>query len=415
MDRWIEFVRAQSHPVLLFAGVAAVLLLATLISEWLRWRTRERPSAVIANLVARIRAWWVMVLLVGVAFALGRVGMIVQFALVSLFALREFITLAPTRRSDYYALLAAFYLALPLQYWLVYTDWYGLYTLLIPVYAFLLLPILSAVGEDTTRYLERTAKVQWGLMICVFCISHVPALINLKIPGYEGRNLLLVAFLVIVVQSSDVLQYIWGKLCGKRLIAPLIPGFKDLYPAIDVRLRLSDRRVDITAEGLDVAFLLGPLEDSNLRVRPIAECRRVLAASPDYIARRGMPRSGRDLVEDRHACLMLRYPGAREFIWTLVTPEGPRRFEVTGPFESDDGDVLTGWALAGRGIILKPVFEIAELLRSGELVSVAEETPPQEVRLAALFPHKRLQDPKIRLFIEHMVAACKKAVARLAA
>ena len=202
---------------------------------------------------------------------------------------------------------------------------------------------------------------------------------------------------------------------GKRLIAPLIPGFKDLYPAIDVRLRLSDRRVDITAEGLDVAFLLGPLEDSNLRVRPIAECRRVLAASPDYIARRGMPRSGRDLVEDRHACLMLRYPGAREFIWTLVTPEGPRRFEVTGPFESDDGDVLTGWALAGRGIILKPVFEIAELLRSGELVSVAEETPPQEVRLAALFPHKRLQDPKIRLVIEHMVAACKKAVARLAA
>ncbi len=202
---------------------------------------------------------------------------------------------------------------------------------------------------------------------------------------------------------------------GKRLIAPLIPGFKDLYPAIDVRLRLSDRRVDITAEGLDVAFLLGALEDSNLRVRPIAECRRVLAASPDYIARRGMPRSGRDLVEERHACLMLRYPGAREFIWTLVTPEGPRRFEVTGPFESDDGDVLTGWALAGRGIILKPVFEIAELLRSGELVSVAEETPPQEVRLAALFPHKRLQDPKIRLFIEHMVAACKKAVARLAA
>ncbi|PJN95823.1 LysR family transcriptional regulator [Amaricoccus sp. HAR-UPW-R2A-40] len=200
---------------------------------------------------------------------------------------------------------------------------------------------------------------------------------------------------------------------GKRLIAPLIPGFKDLYPAIDVRLRLSDRRVDITAEGLDVAFLLGPLEDSNLRVRPIADCRRVLAASPQYVARRGMPKSGRDLVEEKHACLMLRYPGAREFVWTLVTPEGPRRFEVTGPFESDDGDVLTGWALTGRGIILKPVFEIAELLRAGELLVVAEETPPQEVRLAALFPHKRLQDPKIRLFIEHMVAACRKAVARL--
>ncbi|UNP30395.1 phosphatidate cytidylyltransferase [Lysobacter gummosus] len=228
MKDWIGFAHGLPHSVLLFAGVAGVLLIATVIAEWLRWKTRERPSAVVANLVARIRAWWVMALVVGLAFAIGRVGMIVLFALVSLFALREFITLAPTRRGDYYALLAAFYLALPLQYWLVYTDWYGLYTLLIPVYAFLLLPILSTIGGDTTRYLERTAKVQWGLMICVFCISHVPALINLRIPGYEGRNLLLIAFLVIVVQSSDVLQYVWGKLCGKRLIAPKLSPSKTL-------------------------------------------------------------------------------------------------------------------------------------------------------------------------------------------
>lgn len=200
---------------------------------------------------------------------------------------------------------------------------------------------------------------------------------------------------------------------GKRLIAPLIPGFKDLYPQVDVRLRLSDRRLDVTAEGLDVAFLLGELEDSNLRVRPVADCRRVLAASPDYVERRGMPADGRALVEDRHSCLLLRFPGAREFNWTLVTPDGPRRFEVTGPFESDDGDVLTGWALSGRGIVLKPVFEIAEHLLSGKLVAVAEANPPQEVRLAALFPHKRLQDPKIRLFIDHMVAACKKALAQM--
>src|SRR5688572_18789531 len=79
---------------------------------------------------------------------------------------------------------------------------------------------------------------------------------------------------------------------GKRLIAPLIPGFKDAYPEIDVRLRLSDRRLDITAEGLDMIFMLGALEDSNLRVRPIAECRRVLAASPAYLATRPYPRSG---------------------------------------------------------------------------------------------------------------------------
>ncbi|WP_019660829.1 phosphatidate cytidylyltransferase [Stenotrophomonas hibiscicola] len=212
---------------LLFAGVGAVLVLATLVAETLRWRQRGRPSAVIANLVSRIRAWWVMAIVVGLALFFGRAGVIVLFAIISLFALREFITLAPTRSGDYYALLAAFYIVLPWQYYLVWIDWYGMYTLLIPVYAFLFLPILSTIGGDTTHYLERTAKVQWGLMICVFCISHVPLLLNLHVPGYDpARNVLLFAFLVIVVQSSDVLQYIWGKLLGKHLIAPKLSPSK---------------------------------------------------------------------------------------------------------------------------------------------------------------------------------------------
>lgn len=222
----ITTLRTLSEPALLFGGIFAVLLLATVIAEALRWRTRGRSNPVIANLIARIRAWWVMAALVGASFWIGREGVILLFALVSLFALREFITLTPTRRSDYYALLVAFYVVLPLQYWLVYIDWYGLYALLIPVYAFLLLPILATVGGDTTRYLERAAKVQWGLMVCVFCIAHVPALLNLHIAGYEGRNLLLIAFLVIVVQSSDVLQYVWGKLAGRRLIAPRLSPSK---------------------------------------------------------------------------------------------------------------------------------------------------------------------------------------------
>ncbi|KGQ18238.1 Phosphatidate cytidylyltransferase [Lysobacter dokdonensis DS-58] len=222
----IEFLRQWPQTVLLFGGIFAVLILATAIAEALRWRTRGRPNTVVDNLVARIRAWWVMAAVMAAAFWLGRTGMIVLFALVSLFALREFITLTPTRRNDYWALAVAFYLVLPGQYWLVYTDWYGMYTLLIPVYAFLLLPILSTHGGDTTAFLERTSKVQWGLMICVFCISHVPALLNLHIPGFEGRNLLLIAFLVIVVQSSDVLQYLWGKLAGKHLIAPRLSPSK---------------------------------------------------------------------------------------------------------------------------------------------------------------------------------------------
>lgn len=202
---------------------------------------------------------------------------------------------------------------------------------------------------------------------------------------------------------------------GKRLIAPLIPAFKDEYPEIDVRLRLSDRKLDITAEGLDMAFLLGALEDSNLRVRPIAECRRLLVAAPAYLATRPRPMAGQDLLDQHHDCLLHRYPGAREFVWTLITPDGPQRYEVSGSLESDDGDVLTAWALAGRGIILKPVFEIAEHLASGALVPVAEQTPPQDIQLACLYPHKRLQDPKSRLFMDYMVAACRRELAAMLA
>ena len=199
---------------------------------------------------------------------------------------------------------------------------------------------------------------------------------------------------------------------GKRLIAPLIPAFNDLYPEIDVRLRLSDRRIDMTAEALDMAFVLGTLEDSNFRVRPIADCPRVLVAAPAYLAEHPHPRTGRDLIDQHHACLLHRYPGAREFVWTLTTPDGPQRFEVQGRLESDDGDVLTAWALAGRGIILKPAFEIADHLASGALVPVCEETPPLPVSLACLFPSKRLQDPKSRLFIDFMVTAIKRELAR---
>jgi DNA-binding transcriptional LysR family regulator len=195
---------------------------------------------------------------------------------------------------------------------------------------------------------------------------------------------------------------------GKRLIAPHVPDFKDAYPDISVRLRMSDRNVDLTREGVDIAFHLGNLADSALRLTNIAECPRVLCAAPDYLARRGTPAGGDDLVADGHDCLMLRFPGADETRWTLVTDSGPKRFDVSGPFESDDGDVLTAWALDGRGIAMKPVFEIAEHLRSGALVPVARTTPPEPAQLACLYPHKRFQDPKIQLFIDFMVKRCKQ-------
>jgi DNA-binding transcriptional LysR family regulator len=200
---------------------------------------------------------------------------------------------------------------------------------------------------------------------------------------------------------------------GRRAIAPHVPAFKDEYPQIDVRLRLSDRIIDITAEGLDVAFHLGTLEDSNLKVRAIADCPRLLCAAPAYLDRRGMPEDGEALVRDKHDCLNLRFPGAREFQWTLQTPTGPRKYGISGPFESDDGDVLTGWALDGRGIVLKPLFEVAEYLRIGSLVPVATATPPLPVKLTCLYPHRRFKDPKIRLFIDFMSGRIRSDLAAL--
>ncbi len=205
----------------LFAGVAAVLLLASAVGLTLKRAVAHgQPHSVIDNLNARVNAWWLMVGAIAAAFALGHGGVIALFFFISFYALREFITLLATRRADHPAIVASFFLVLPVQYALVWTGWYGLFAIFIPVYAFLVLPILAALGGDTRCFLERTAKVQWGLMISVFCISHVPALVMLDIPGFEGRNLLLIAFLVIVVQGSDVLQYVWGKLLGKHKVAP---------------------------------------------------------------------------------------------------------------------------------------------------------------------------------------------------
>lgn len=198
---------------------------------------------------------------------------------------------------------------------------------------------------------------------------------------------------------------------GRRLIAAEIPAFHALYPLIHIRLRLSDRKVDLTAEGLDAAFFLGLPMDSTLRIRKIADCPRLLCAAPAYVAARGRPQTVEELAT-RHACLNLRYPGATEFQWPLQTADGVRRIAVQGPFESDDGDVLTGWALDGRGIVMKPVFEVAEYLRDGRLVPVATATPPVHTQLSCLSQHRRFRDPKIRLFSDFISAHIREALRR---
>lgn len=212
--------------VLLFGGVIAVLVAASVTGALLKRRARGEASPTVENLIARVNAWWVMVALLGVAIAGGKTAVVVLYAATSFFALREFITLTDTRRGDHWALLVAFFVALPVQYYLVWVEWYGLFSIFIPVYGFLLMPAIAALRQDTDHFLSRVAAQQWALMICVYCASHVPALLTLRVPGYEGREVLLVAFLIIVVQGSDVLQYVFGKLYGRRKVAPLLSPSK---------------------------------------------------------------------------------------------------------------------------------------------------------------------------------------------
>jgi phosphatidate cytidylyltransferase len=219
----------QDTLIALFSGIFTVLAIASVIGALLKYRLAPNASnAVIDNLNARTNAWWVMILLMGGAIWIGKNGILALFAFISLQSLREFVSLTHTRRGDHRALLWSFFCFLPLQYYLIAVDWYGLFSILIPVYAFLLLPISASLGSDTTRFLERAAKVQWGLMICVYCISHVPALLTLQITGYHGRNMLLIVFLILTVQSSDVFQYVWGKLLGKHKISATISPSKTL-------------------------------------------------------------------------------------------------------------------------------------------------------------------------------------------
>ncbi|MCW2486893.1 phosphatidate cytidylyltransferase [Candidatus Symbiopectobacterium sp. NZEC127] len=209
--------KVDNELLLLLGGLFILLMVASLIGFML---SRRKQNDTIANLNARIRAWWVMCTISVIAMLIGPIGSVVLFTLMSFYALRECVTLTPTRRGDHEALFWCFFIILPLQYLLVGIEWYNLFVIFIPVYAFLFIPARVALASDTTHFLERCAKIQWSLMIAVYCVSHAPALLMISIPGFEGENIKLVLFMMIVVQISDVLQYVFGKLWGKRAIVP---------------------------------------------------------------------------------------------------------------------------------------------------------------------------------------------------
>lgn len=193
---------------------------------------------------------------------------------------------------------------------------------------------------------------------------------------------------------------------GRRLIAPLIPPFCRDNPGVEFRLRLSDRNVNIVEDAIDLAFFLGEPADSALKWRKIADCPRMLVASPEYLAAHGTPERPEDLAD--HNCLLLRYPRSPEYFWVLQTEEGPKKMMISGRFDTDDGDVLTSWALGGEGIANRPQYEVIDDIRAGRLVTVLPEAPPMPAQFGSLTPHRRLQDPKVRMFADYAVRELKK-------
>jgi DNA-binding transcriptional LysR family regulator len=197
---------------------------------------------------------------------------------------------------------------------------------------------------------------------------------------------------------------------GRRVLAPMVPAFQAAYPHVELRLRLSDHLLDLLREAVDVAIRMAVLTDSSFIVRKIVDCPRILCAAPAYIEAHGEPDSPEALVD--HHCLLLRFPGSQQFQWTLRGPDGPMKLAVAGRFDADDGDVVTEWALAGQGIVMKPVWEIADHLRAGALRPVLPDYPPEPVTLAVLYPHRELLPVKVKVFADFAVEHIRAHVAR---
>jgi phosphatidate cytidylyltransferase len=202
-----------SHIVL--AGIFALLLIASGVILLLR---RMRPNLDLGEVAARVRSWWIMAGIFTVALVLDRTVSLVFFTFVSFLAFKEYLSVVPTRRADRRVLLWA-YLAIPVQYLWVGYEWYGMFILWIPVYAFLMLPLRMVLIGETDGFLRAAGTLHWGMMTTVFTISHVAFL--LVLPG-DGSGAALVLYLVVLTQLNDVAQYLWGRSLGKRRIIPAV-------------------------------------------------------------------------------------------------------------------------------------------------------------------------------------------------
>jgi phosphatidate cytidylyltransferase len=229
MNQFLRNLTPTQQVATLFLIVFGILAMVSITAFLLTFRQAtgehdEAWQAELKNFRKLLRTSWIMVVVFWMAWAAGDTAATVLFAVIAFFALREFITLSPTRRGDHRSLVLAFFVVLPIQFWLVRTEHFDLFTVFIPVYVFLAIPVVSALAGDPQRFLERNAKLQWGIMVCVYGMSHVPALmlLDFKKADYQGKGAFLVFFLVFVVQTCMLVQHIVTRRLNRPPSAPQV-------------------------------------------------------------------------------------------------------------------------------------------------------------------------------------------------
>jgi phosphatidate cytidylyltransferase len=234
MNQFLRSLTPSQQVAALFLTIFGLLVMISTTAFLLTFREPrdahdEARHAELKNFRKLLRTSWFMVVVFWIAWAAGETVATILFAFIAFFALREFITLSPTRRGDHRSLVLAFFIVLPIQFWLVATERFDLFTVFIPVYVFLAVPVVSALAGDTQRFLERNAKLQWGIMVCIYGMSHVPALLLLDFRNYEGKGAFLVFFLVFVVQTCMIVQHLVTRRLKRPPSAPAVSSSFNWY------------------------------------------------------------------------------------------------------------------------------------------------------------------------------------------
>jgi phosphatidate cytidylyltransferase len=234
MNSFLRNLTPPQQVALLFFVIFGLLTVVSVTAFLMTFRQRgaardEHWHEELKNFRRLLQTSWIMVVVFWIAWAAGPLVANILFALIAFFALREFITLSPTRRGDHRSLVLAFFVVLPVQFWLVATRHFDLFTVFIPVYVFFAVPVASALGGDTQRFLERNAKLQWGIMVCIYGMSHVPALMLLEFRNYEGKSAFLVFFLVFVVQTCMLVQHLLTRHLKREPSIPAVSSSFNWY------------------------------------------------------------------------------------------------------------------------------------------------------------------------------------------